>query len=51
MALFKSPLAISLFVAGVVLTCLSIRLQVMERITGSAAEMEEEQKREAQEAP
>ena len=51
MALFKSPLAISLFVAGVVLTCLSIRLQVMERIAGSAQEMKEGQEQEAQEAP
>jgi putative tricarboxylic transport membrane protein len=42
LALFKSPLAISLFVAGVVLTYLSIRLQVMERISESATEMGEE---------
>jgi len=37
-ALFKSPLAISLAVAAVVLTYLSARLQVMERITAAARE-------------
>jgi len=39
----KSPLAIGLFLAGVILTYLSIRLQVMEKISSSASEMGEEQ--------
>ena len=38
-ALFKSPLAIGLFIAAIILTYISVRLQVMERIE-SAAEAE-----------
>ncbi|MBT3435878.1 MAG: hypothetical protein HN435_18455 [Nitrospinaceae bacterium] len=41
-ALFKSPLAIGLFLAAVILTYLSVRLQVMEKLSTSASEMDEE---------
>ena len=41
-ALFKSPLAIGLFLAAGILTYLSVRLQVMEKLSTSASEMDEE---------
>ncbi|MFQ5894865.1 MAG: tripartite tricarboxylate transporter permease [Nitrospinota bacterium] len=46
-ALFKSPLAVGLFLSAIVLTYVSVRLQVHERVLSAAAAAEEEATAEA----